>query len=125
MGMNIIDRESLDFGGDMSADRRTRKIDTRGCKSMSAEICWPATGSPVGTVGIEVSDDPDDLTGFAYPVAITAGNQPNGSAGGMLLDHIETDCDYIVFTYTAGSGGVGANFCDRSGDDLPRLLLKE
>ena len=125
MGIGSEVRQTIDFQGDMSAARRSKPIPLQGGTRVSAEICWPATGTPIGVIGVEVTDDPTATTGFVYPVTISAGNQPAGTAGGVLLRNLEVSEDYIIFTYTPTSGGTGAAFCDKDGNDLPHLVVKE
>lgn len=104
----------LEFGGDMSANRRSQWVDLRGCHNGALEIAWPATGTPVGTIAIEVSNHGAyGVAGVVYSPAIA--KQPAGTADGTLFDGIFTTAKFICVTYTVTSGGTGASFTDLSG----------
>ena len=95
-------------------------------KKLTIGIGWPATGTPVGTLAIEISNHgKPGVAGAPYPTTITT--NPAGTANTLVLDNIETSCTYIRMTYTAGSGGTGASFTDDSGvsGTLPTIETKE
>lgn len=97
----------LSFDGDMSATRTSTSVKLVG-RHASIRFAWPATGYPVGTFGLRVSDD--DATWTTVPAALLPGaTQPDGSgAGSWRIDGLETDAAYLSATYTPTSGGVGA-----------------
>jgi hypothetical protein len=115
------------IGADLSASTRTKWIKRPpGAKKACIGIGWPATGTPVGTLSIEVSDHgKPGVAGAAYPVAITT--NPSGTANTLILDLIETAADAIAMVYTRTSGGTGAVFTDSSGvaGTLPQITWME
>src|SRR5512136_2272915 len=120
MGNKMV--AELDFGGDMSANRRTVWIPMLGCRRGCLEIAWPATGTPVGVIAVEVSNHGQyGVAGTVYTPAIAT--QPAGTANSVVFE-FETGAAFIAVTYTAGSGGTGASFTDLGGDS-PRIYITE
>jgi hypothetical protein len=117
---------NLDFGGDMSANRRTGWIDMQGNTHASLDIAWPATDTPVGAIAIEVSNHGSyGVAGTVYSPAIAT--QPAGTDDSAFPDYITTAAKFICVTYTVTSGGTGASFTDGTGvaGNLPKLIITD
>jgi hypothetical protein len=97
------------------------------CKRICIAMGWPATGSPIGTLAIEVSNHGTEGTsGAAYSPAPST--NPSGAvAANIILDNIVTSACYIRMTYTASSGGTACVFTNDSGvaGTSPTIEFKE
>jgi hypothetical protein len=95
-------------------------------KRICIAMGWPATGTPIGTLEIQVSNHGKvGVAGAAYSPAPST--NPTGGADNIILDNIVTACRYIRMTYTAGSGGTGCIFTSDSGvaGTTPTIDFKE
>ena len=93
-----------------------------GRRRVSAEISWPATGTPVGTLSIELSNAVSPVlatVGRVFPVANfdVAPTQPTGGADFTVMA-FDADLFWVRVAYTRTSGGTGATL-------LANLCLKE
>ena len=97
------------------------------CKRICIAMGWPATGSPVGTLAIEVSNHGIEGTaGAAYSPAPSV--NPSGAvAANIVLDNIVTAAAYIRMTYTNSSGGTACIFTNETGvaGTTPTIEFKE
>lgn len=77
----------------------------------SIDCAWPATGTPIGTLSIELTSDPTDATRV---VVVDTGNfvpaptQPSGTADRTVFDDLRTCESHGRVRYTKTSGGTGA-----------------
>ena len=112
-------------GADMSASTRTDWVKLPAqAKRCAIDLGWPATGTPIGTLSIELSNDSNAATGAAYPIAIAT--NPTGGAGSILLDNIQTSARFLAVVYAVTSGGVGAAFTGMGGaGTAPTVEIKE
>jgi len=79
---------------------------------MSATLVWPATGTPIGTIGIEFTNEESPVlstTGDDYTISglSPAPVQPAGTASRMPL-YLISPGDRFRLTYLKTSGGTGA-----------------
>lgn len=118
---------------DLSASTRSNWVPVpRGAKRLALDFGWTATGTPVGTFSVEVTNNKDAASGVVLGsqgvgYTVTFGTQPAGSAGGMILDNLTTACDYIALVYTRTSGGTGATVTDSASTvgTLPTMVIKD
>jgi hypothetical protein len=115
-------------GNSLAADDVTKWVRLPdACKKIAIGIGWPATGTPVGTLSIQVSNHGKaGVAGAAYPITIAT--QPTGAtAKTVVLDNIETGAKFVRMVYTRGSGGTGCIFVDDSGvaGTTPSIDVKE
>lgn len=86
--------------------------------NVALTFAWPATGTPVGTCGVEFSNDPNcegstsahrAVTGDALDLTtlVPTPVQPAGTASRMPL-RFDSGGVYLRPTYLATSGGTGA-----------------
>ena len=120
-------QQQIVFSGDMSSTLRSKWIRRpSAARAFSLGIGWPATGTPTGTLAVEISDH--GVNGVAgTPVTLTIPAQPAGSAGGWVIDNIPCTAAYIAVTYTRTSGGAGANLMDsqRNANSKPSICFGE
>lgn len=120
-------RIPLVFKGDMSASTRTYWAELpAGMKRVAIGIGWPATGTPVGTLSIELATHKNEsVTGAVYTPAPSL--HPTGGAANLLIDNIVTAARSIAVVYTRTSGGTGASFTDETGvaGTKPTLIVRE
>lgn len=75
------------------------------------DFAWPATGTPIGTISIELTSNPADLTNVVLVDTSNFGTpptQPTGAANRTCWDVVRTCEPYARVRYVAGSGGTGA-----------------
>jgi hypothetical protein len=89
-------------------------------RKYSSTLVWPATGSPVGAVGVEGTNDYAARTSDATARTVVgdavnldtqfvpAPVQPNATAGRMVLSD-NSDCVFIRHTYLRTSGGIDSS----------------
>lgn len=115
--MDIIDCRdateiTMDLVGDLSASRRSKGYRIGNIEGLSFEAIWPATGTPVGSLALEVLNDPSQSTGETHPafaLAAVVAAQPSGGAGRLFVDNIKTGAVIVCASYTRTSGGTGAH----------------
>ncbi len=100
----------LDFGGDLSANRRTQWIFFgRGEKWPSLDLKIPA--GVTGAFTLECSNDPTRTTGAPHSATADAAwvaAQPAGSGADLIMDKINaTTAVYLAVVWTWASGGTG------------------
>jgi len=94
--------------GDMSSDVTGTSQDTEFQEVLSFQFVW--TGTPTGTIDIELSND-----GSTWTPAGLSGSDPAGSAGNAILE-IETASKYAraVYSSTSGSGSLSVHYSAKS-----------
>jgi hypothetical protein len=105
----------VDFGGDMSANRRAGPYFIGDASKFSADFSWPGTSTgvvaPTGAFTIEATNNPRAASGTVLPITTAASfvaDKPAGSAGSAFLNNVENSSSCLFFVYTATSGGTGA-----------------
>lgn len=69
--------------------------------NVGIQVVW--TGTPTGTIDIQVSMDPDNLGWQSVPFDPTP-DQPAGSSGSDWYEINQTPAGYVRLVYTASSG---------------------
>lgn len=95
---------------DMSQNRHSDWFMVRG-RSFVVEFSWPATGAPKGTFSVEMMTTATNSVRFQHMAGMSPAflaQQPNGTAGAVMLDNLTTACPWVGVAYTRISGGVGA-----------------
>jgi hypothetical protein len=99
----------LDFGGDLSASRRTQWIFLgRGQKHLSLHLVIPS--GVTGALTLECSNDSTLTTGEAHPATATTAwvaAQPANSGADLFADNIMTTAAYVAVVFTRSAGGTG------------------
>ena len=75
------------------------------------DLVWPATGTPIGVVSVELTSDKTDLTNVVVVSSSSmspAPTQPSGGADRTCWDNIKTCEPYGRVRYACTSGGTGA-----------------
>jgi hypothetical protein len=94
-------------GGDMSHALTSQAIYSTQL-ACSIQLSWPSTGSPVGTIGVEVSSDGVKWDTVSFATADVTVTQPTGTAGSTTINLSDFYEPYIHVIYTPTSGGTGA-----------------
>jgi len=100
----------LDFGGDLSASRRTQWIFFgRGEKWPSLDLKIPS--GVTGAFTVEAANDPSRTTGAPLPATADSAwvaAQPANNGADLFLDKINaTTAVYLAVVWTWASGGTG------------------
>jgi hypothetical protein len=99
----------LDFGGDLSANRRTQWLRLgRGQKHLSLHLVIPA--GVTGAFALECSNVPTVASGEAHPATATSAwvaAQPANSGASLFPDNILTTAVYVAVAWTWSAGGTG------------------
>lgn len=112
---------------DLSTTQRSNWIEIPPqTKTIAIHIGCTATGSPLGTVTLEVSGHGGNGTA-GQPYAPAPTSSPAGGAFTAIYDLISTSARYIAVVYTASSGGTGASWTNDSGASgtTPFICCKE
>lgn len=109
--MVTIKQGTILSGQSMAASFESDPIDVLHFKIIS--ISWVATGAPVGTLKIQVSNDTeegptiwDDLADSDH--AISAADHDT-----YIIDAVGYSFIKLVYTYTSGSGTFGAKYTEK------------
>lgn len=113
------------LNGDMSQTSITSlPLNTEGMGEISWQLKWAATGTPVGTVDVQVSNSYDPATSAGTWVTLDRASISNWSsiqATGVAGDHIVqlTDCPArwvrVLYTKTSGTGTINGWVFGRQG----------
>jgi hypothetical protein len=89
-------------------------LDMSGMASIAFQVVMTGTGSPVGTWGVDVTDDDDPVNAASLgstPLTLTSSmTAQNPSGNGAAVNYLfvfspRPDARWIRFKYTAASGG--------------------
>ena len=75
------------------------------------DCAWPATGTPIGVISVELTSNPADLTTVVVVSSASmspAPTQPSGDADRTCWDNIKTCEPYGRVRYVRTSGGASA-----------------
>lgn len=89
-------------GVSMATDITSASIQTQWKDNVGIHVTW--TGTPTGTIAIQVSNDPDRLGWQTITFTNPTPDQPAGSSGNDFFEVNQTAAGYIRLIYTAGSG---------------------
>lgn len=85
--------------GDMSGSLTSTVLPIQFEDNIGLQFVW--TGTPTGTIAVQVSMDQTTWTSLTFNPSIT---QPAGSAGGLYIDINQISAPFMRATYTFSSG---------------------
>jgi len=86
--------------GNMSGNLTSQNVELEFMDNIGIHVVW--TGTPTGTLSVQISLDPTNLGWVSIP--FTSPTQPSGSGGSDYFEVNQSTAAYVRLIYTAASG---------------------